>query len=229
MYFMHADNFEGPRASVDSVVFQLIGDELYVLLIKRVSDPFAGQWALPGTYCSGTETIGESMQRALAEKAGISKEKLGIVEQLYTFDSLERDPRGHAITVTYMALSRNLTPKSGPTTQTPQFFPVGALPEALAYDHRDIIEYALERLRGKILYTNAIVAMLPRMFTFTMLQTAYEAILGKTLDKRNFRKKFLNLDMISPTEELIKEGAHRPARLYRFNQQRLVFLERSFD
>ncbi|HMS50427.1 MAG TPA: hypothetical protein PKA02_03270 [Candidatus Saccharibacteria bacterium] len=71
--------------------------------------------------------------------------------------------------------------------------------------------------------------MLPRMFTFTMLQAAYEAILGKTLDKRNFRKKFLSLDMISPTEELIKEGAHRPARLYRFNQQRLVFLERSFD
>ncbi|HMS50426.1 MAG TPA: NUDIX domain-containing protein, partial [Candidatus Saccharibacteria bacterium] len=71
---MHAGNFEGPRASVDSVVFQLIGDELFVLLIKRASDPFAGQWALPGSYCSGTETIGESMRRALAEKAGISKE-----------------------------------------------------------------------------------------------------------------------------------------------------------
>jgi 8-oxo-dGTP diphosphatase len=93
----------------------------------------------------------------------------------------------------------------------------------------NIVHYAHTRLRSKITYTNAVFGLLPELFTLTQLQNAYEQIMGRELDKRNFRKKFLSLDLIHATNEYHKEGAHRPARLYRFNQQELEELSRSFD
>lgn len=222
-------NFASPTVSVDTVVFQLIADNLHVLLIKRRSEPFMDSWALPGSYNNLDETTFEAMSRSLKVKAGVTTRKLRLLEQLYTFDSPERDPRGHAISVTYMGLTRNLTPVAGGTTEYPLFFPVDNLPDNVAYDHHKIIEYAMARLRSKLTYTNAIFALLPKLFTLTQLQTAYEIILNQTLDKRNFRKKFLSLDLMQQTDELIREGAHRPARLYKFNQQSLEHLSRTFD
>jgi 8-oxo-dGTP diphosphatase len=214
--------------TVDSIIFQLQSDELTVLLIRRSADPFAGHYALPGGYIAAGETTTDGLDRVLQAKAGVSTDALGIIEQLYTFDTVARDPRGHAVSVAYMGLGRNLEPLAGASTQNPQFFPVNNLP-ALAYDHRSIIEYALERLRSKLTYTNAIYALLPAKFSLTQLQTAYEAVLGRPLDKRNFRKKFLSLELIRETDEMYKEGAHRPARLYTFRSTQLQYLERSFD
>jgi len=105
---------------------------------------------------------------------------------------------------------------------------VDALP-ALAYDHADIVRYAHERLRSKILYTNTVHTLIPPHFTLTQLQQAYEAIIGRALDKRNFRKKFLSLGLAEATDEYTAEGAHRPARLYRFTRDELQVLSRSFD
>jgi 8-oxo-dGTP diphosphatase len=225
---MQYEKYVAPNVSVDSVIFQLIGNELSVLLIKRAQEPFKGMWALPGTYNPAGETTTQAMARSLQAKAGINVDKLEFIEQLYTFDNLERDPRGHALSVTYLGLSRNLIPKASKTAENPQFFPINDLPN-LAYDHKDIIEYAHGRLASKLLYTNIVFAFLPRFFTLSSLQEAYEAVLGRRLDKRNFRKKFLSLELIQPTTEYHMKGAHRPAKLYRFNNHEIEYLSRGFD
>ncbi len=216
-----------PTLTVDAVIFQLIDNVLNVLLIQRVNDPFKNAWALPGGYNPQGETTTNALQRIVKYKAGVDVERdLSYIEQLYTFDTVDRDPRGHAVSVTYMGCGRNLNPQSaaGPV----QFFPVSSLPD-LAYDHAKIIHYAHERLIAKLTYTNAVYAFLPPRFTLTELQTAYEAIFGYELDKRNFRKKFLGLGLTTETDEMRREGAHRPARLHKFRSQTLQTLSRSFE
>lgn len=220
--------YKPPIITVDSVIFQLDSDELSVLLIRRGQEPFKGMYALPGGYNPEGETTHDAMARVLKDKAGVRIKNLRLIEQLYTFDTVARDPRGHAVSVTYMGLSKDIAPESGKSTQNPQFFPVTNLPQ-LAYDHKKIIAYAHERLQNKITYTNAVFALLDPLFTLSQLQQAYEAIFCRPLDKRNFRKKFLSLDLIQATNEYFREGAHRPARLYKFNKQSLEMLERSFD
>lgn len=221
-------DYTPPTLVVDSVVMQLINNVLHVLLIQRQKDPFKAAWALPGGYSSAGETTGESMARILEHKGGVKTSDLKLVEQLYTFDTVARDPRGHAVSVTYMGLGIDVVANTAGDAENPQFFPVDQLPE-LAYDHVKIITYAHERLSSKLTYTNAIFALLPQLFTLSQLQSAYEAVFGRELDKRNFRKKFLSLDLIHETNEQLREGAHRPARLYTFNQQSLETLSRSFD
>lgn len=218
-----------PRVFVDCVVFELVGEDLCVLLIKRAKEPYLDQWALPGGFNEAGETTQAAVTRALTRKAGLQFSKLPLVEQLYTFDTVGRDPRSDAISIAYMALGRSFTPRSSKTTENPQFFPIKDLPGQLAYDHAEIITYAHERLASKLSYTNAVFALLPKFFTLSQLQMAYEAVLMKRLDKRNFRKKFLGLDLISPTSELFMDGAHRPARLYKFNEQQIEYLSRSFE
>lgn len=225
---MYTGDYIAPTLTVDAVIFQLHNKKLHVLLIQRQQGPFVGAWALPGGYNAAGETTTEAMHRITLTKAGVDTDTLNLVEQLYTFDTIARDPRGHAVSVTYAGFGTDIAIESSSTTQNPQFFSLDTLPE-LAYDHADIIRYAHERLRSKITYTNAIFALLPKLFTLSQLQTAYEAVLGRELDKRNFRKKFLSLDLIEETDQILKEGAHRPARLYKFCKPDLQVLERSFD
>ncbi len=127
-----------------------------------------------------------------------------------------------------MGCGKDIVPQELASTQSPGFFPVDDLPH-LAYDHADIISYAHKRLAAKITYTNAVFSLLDTYFTLSQLQAAYEAIFGRPLDKRNFRKKFLSLGLIRETDEFFREGAHRPARLYTFKSQELEVLQRSFD
>lgn len=215
-----------PTLTVDAVILQLIDNELNVLLIRRANDPFKGVWALPGGYNPQGETTIDALTRIIKEKTGIAIDSdLRYIEQLYTFDTVARDPRGHAVSVTYTGYGREITPASGADVA---FWPVNQLP-ALAYDHKAIIQYAHERLISKLSYTNAVYAFLPPTFTLAELQSAYEAIFGHELDKRNFRKKFLSLELIHETAEMKRTGAHRPARLYTFNLQTLESLPRSFD
>lgn len=225
---MHENGYVPPILTVDSVIFQIVDDEFMVLLIQRSKDPFKGKWALPGGYNAVGETTLDATSRTLKDKAGVDINDLRLVEQLYTFDTVARDPRGHAVSVTYMGMGRNIVPEENSKTQNPGFFSVNNLPE-LAYDHANIIEYAHQRVKSKITYTNAVFALLPEFFTMSELQSAYETIFGKPLDKRNFRKKFLSLELMHATDEYRREGAHRPAQLYKFNKQTLEALSRSFD
>ncbi|HEX8763102.1 MAG TPA: NUDIX domain-containing protein [Candidatus Saccharimonadales bacterium] len=210
-------DYTAPILTVDGIVFQLSNDtrELQVLLIKRGFEPFKGAYALPGGYNPAGETTRQALDRVLAEKTGIHITDLGWLEQLYTFDSVKRDPRGHAVSVVYMGLGRNMTPGHDDIVQNPQFYPVTNLPE-LAYDHNKLIAFAHARLKAMITDTAAIAALLPPSFTFTELQTAYEAVLDSKLDKRNFRKKIMALDLLTELSDQAHGGAHRPARLYTF-------------
>jgi 8-oxo-dGTP diphosphatase len=220
--------YQAPTLTVDCVIFRLIDDQLNALLIQRTNEPFKGEYALPGGYNAAGDTTHDALTRVLTNKVGISPSDLPFIEQLYTFDTVARDPRGHAISVTYFALAQSIEFKKTATTQTPQFYPLNNLPK-LAFDHQKILDYALERLRSRITYTNAVYAMLPDTFTLTQLQTAYESVLGHKLDKRNFRKKFLSFRILDPTDQHRQDGVHRPALLYRFKHHKLENLLRSFE
>jgi 8-oxo-dGTP diphosphatase len=225
---MYTKEYIPPTLTVDSVVFQVTDGLLEVLLINRTTDPFAGWYALPGGYNAAGETTVDALGRVLDRKAGLKISSLGFIEQLYTFDTVARDPRGHAVSVTYMGVGRDISLQPGKHGEHPQFFPVTNLPK-LAYDHLKIIEYAHQRLKSKLDYTNAAFALLPEKFTLSQLQSVYEAVLVKELDKRNFRKKFLSFDLLQETREMYREGAHRPARLYQFTEHTLHHLTNSFD
>lgn len=222
----YTTEYIAPTLTVDAVIFQLIDNQLTILLMKRPNDPFAGHWALPGGYSPKGETTTQALERIVDAKTGVNLSRdLRYVEQLYTFDTVARDPRGHAVSVTYMGCGREITPRA---KHDVAFFPVSQLPD-LAYDHAAIISYAHERLIAKLAYTNAVFAFLPVAFTLADLQTAYETVFGYPLDKRNFRKKFHSLNLIHETGDMQRTGAHRPAKLYTFNAQQLESLPRNFD
>jgi 8-oxo-dGTP diphosphatase len=223
---MRKGQYIPPTITVDAVVFQIVDNRLSVLLIRRAGEPFRGHWALPGVYNQLGETTREAMSRALSRKAGVNPDDINAVDQLFTFDTVARDPRGHAVSVTYMALGDDFQIRED-DAQNPAWFAVDDLPE-LAFDHADIIDFARKRLASKITYSNLIAGLLPEEFTLSELQAAYEAVLGRMLDKRNFRKKFLGLDFIRETNKTRQNGAHRPAKLYKFMSRKLQYIETKF-
>lgn len=202
------------KVTVDIVVFSMKAERLNVLLIKRKYQPFRGKWALPGGFILPHEDILEAANRELKEETGVFASYL---EQLYTFGKPKRDPRGQVVTVSYFALL-NHVPELSPSTDAADsaWFPVYAHPE-LAFDHKEILTYAVERLRNKFEYTTASFTLLPEKFTLTELQRVYEEVLNKQLDKRNFRKKIISHDILIPTGELKKMGSARPAELFHFS------------
>lgn len=224
---MNSASYTPPILTVDAVIFRVINETLEVLLIKRANEPFKGQWALPGGYCPAGETTRDALERVLWNKTKIRLGDCKHVEQLYTADTIARDPRGHAISVIYMGLGTDLEPKLDASTQQPTFFPITDLPET-AYDHDDIIRNALARLRSKLTYSNTAYSLLPPLFTLTNLQSVYEAVFGYELDKRNFRKKILSLGLIKETDKTFRDGAHRPARLYEFHTTKIETFDRTF-
>lgn len=219
--------YVAPTLTVDAVIFQISRDALQVLLIQRTHEPFKDSWALPGGYNAAGETTTAALQRVVSQKTGVNTKKdLAYIEQLYTFDTIDRDPRGHAVSVTYMGCGRNI--ELSDEDSRVAFIDTKHLPP-LAYDHAGIIRYAQERLQAKLTYTNAVSAFLDKQFTLSQLQSAYEIIFSREFDKRNFRKKFLALNLIHETGDMWRDGAHRPAKLYAFNTATLQSLDRSFD
>ena len=201
------------QVTVDIVVFTVHEQTLQVLLIERGIDPFKGRYALPGGFVRAEETLEQAAFRELLEETGTKNVYL---EQLYTFGDPDRDPRGRVVTVAYYALVP--TDKSpllaGTDAATAGWYPVSALPP-LAFDHGKIVEYAVDRLRNKLEYTNVGFQLLPAKFTLSALQALHEAILGKPLDKRNFRRKVLGLGLVKPSKEMQATG-RKPARLFSF-------------
>lgn len=207
-----------PAVTVDCVVFGLDEADLKVMLIQRGIKPFRGKWALPGGFVHMDETLEEAARRELAEETGIRQAYL---EQLYTFGDPRRDPRERVITVAYYALVNLADHKIRAATDAGDaaWFPVCDAPP-LAFDHERIVEMAHERLKGKLRYQPIGFELLPTKFTLTELQRVYETVLEVELDKRNFRKKILNMDLLKGLEEVQKDVAHRAARLYRFNERK---------
>jgi 8-oxo-dGTP diphosphatase len=212
-----------PALTVDCVVFGFDGGGLKILLIRRALEPFLGSWALPGGFVDMNEDLDQAARRELQEETHLSQVYL---EQLFTFGTPGRDPRGRVVSVAYYALVRpDQHPATGDSDASEAaWYPVDQLPP-LAFDHTQIIAKALERLRGKIRYQPVGFELLPKHFTLTQLQSLYEAILGRTIDKRNFRKKLLAFDLLIPLDKFTS-GAHRPARLYRFDHRKYDTLVR---
>jgi 8-oxo-dGTP diphosphatase len=216
-------HFTGHAIAVDVVLFAIQGGRLKVLLVKRQQAPFRGAWALPGGLVGAEESIDTAALRELQEETSIANIYL---EQLYTFGEPGRDPRGRIVTVAYYALVhwQQFQFRARRRASEADWFPVRRLPP-LAFDHRHIVEYALERLRNKVNYTTVGFQALPRRFTLTELQSAYEVILGRRLDKRNFRRKMLQLGILKDTREIRSSGRQRPARLYTFTEPKVIKLQ----
>jgi 8-oxo-dGTP diphosphatase len=200
------------RVTVDIVIFTIQSGTLKVLLVKRAAAPFRGQFAIPGGFVHEDEDLDKAALRELREETGVADVYL---EQLYSFGDVGRDPRGRVITVAYFALISAHRPlRAGTDAAEAEWWPMDQLP-TLAFDHAAILNYALERLRNKLEYTTVGFQLLPEKFTLTELQEVYEAILGKDLDKRNFRRKLSLLKILKPLPEY-RRGGQRPAQLYRF-------------
>ena len=210
------------KVTADLVIFTIQSEKLKVLLVKRGIPPFKGQFALPGGFVHEDESLEDAAVRELREETGVADVYL---EQLYSFGEPGRDPRERVITIAYYALisADRSALAAGTDAAEAAWWPVGKLP-ALAFDHQEILDYALERLRNKLEYTTVGFQLLPPKFTLTELQGIYESILGKKLDKRNFRRKIELLKILKPTSEY-RRGEQRPARLYRFAAARFEKLK----
>ena len=209
--------------AVDVVLLTIQGGTLKVLLVKRDRAPYRGTWSLPGGIVGADESVDDAALRELQEETNIGNIYL---EQLYTFGEPARDPRGRVVTVAYYALVnwQQFQLKARQRVSDASWFAVKRLPP-LAFDHQRIVDYALERLRNKINYTTIGFQLLPRQFTLTELQGSYEVILSQRLDKRNFRRKMLQLGILKSTREFKAHGRQRPARLYTFTEPKVVKLQ----
>ncbi|MDX2094225.1 MAG: NUDIX domain-containing protein [Kofleriaceae bacterium] len=212
--------YEYARAAltVDCVVFGLDETDLKVLLIQRKLAPFQHTWALPGGFVRVDETLDEAARRELEEEAGVRDVYL---EQLYSFGALDRDPRERTVTVAYYALAKlsDHNIRAATDAMGVGWFALDDLPK-LAFDHANIIATAQERLRGKVRYAPIGFELLPPRFSLTQLQRLYEIVLGTELDKRNFRKKILSMDLLIETDEVEQGVRHRAARLYKFDRRK---------
>lgn len=208
--------------ATDTVLLSRGQGGLAVLLMKVDRPPFYVQhWGVPGGLIHPKETADEAAKRHLRDKAGVKN--FVHIEQLYTFSALDRDPRGRVVSVAYLALTptTDIARREGNDVR---WFSVENLPK-LAYDHKDIIRIAIERLRSKLAYTNIAFGLLPEEFTLGELQRLYEVVLHHKLDKRNFRKKLFSLKLVVGTKKKKRAGRSRPAELYRFRERRHKVVE----
>jgi len=209
-------DYPRPAVTVDIILFVFQEEQLRVLLIRRANDPFKGKWALPGGFIGEHEDLYDAALRELKEETNVSNVYL---EQLYTVGRPDRDPRTRVITVAYFALlsAEEVAQQEvhgASDAGEARWWDIYSLPE-LAFDHQQILDYALQRLRWKLEWTALGFLLLPSEFTLSELQRVYETILNEPLDKRNFRRKILAAGVIEPTGNM-RAGDHRPARLYRF-------------
>ncbi len=217
-------SYEYPRGAltVDCVVFGIDDEDLKVMLIQRGQEPFEGKWALPGGFVRVEETLESAARRELEEETGLSKVYL---EQLYTFGAVDRDPRERVVSVAYYALVKlgDHRVQAATDARDAAWFGVHDTP-SLAFDHAEILQMALERLRTKLRYQPIGFELLPKKFTLSQLQRLYEIVLERGLDKRNFRKRVLGMDLLIETDEVEQDVAHRAARLYRFDERKYLRL-----
>lgn len=227
-------DFPRPYTTVDVAIFSVAGGELRVLLVERPRDegePFPGYWALPGGFVDlGRDPdLRHCALRKLKEKTGVSA---GYLEQLGSWGSATRDSRGWSATHAYFALIPSGTePRPGANAADAKWFPVigKGVRTKLAFDHAEILATAIERLRNKVEYTSLPAFLLPREFTLTELQRAYEAVLGRALEKSAFRTRVLAARLVEPVDK-VRAGPNRPAQVYRLkNPAVAVFFPRPFS
>jgi 8-oxo-dGTP diphosphatase len=208
--------------ATDVVIFTVDNGELKVLLMGMQKAPFSGTKAMPGGLVKPGESVDTAARRILLEQTTLSDVYM---EQLYTFGRVDRDPFGRVVSVAYMALLPDAKEvKANSSYSDIGWVSVKNIPK-LAYDHKEILQTAVERLKNKLAYTNVAFSLLPNKFTLTQLQTVYEIILGTKLDKRNFRKKILQLGMLKLDRGINQDGKGRPASMYEFKSRKAQNIE----
>jgi ADP-ribose pyrophosphatase YjhB (NUDIX family) len=232
-----APEFPRPLVSVDLAIFTVADDALRVLLVQRPQvprEPFPGLWALPGGFVDidADADLEACALRKLKEKTGVAAPYL---EQLGSWGSARRDPRGWSTTHAYFALLAEPAPRvganAGANPADARWFEVkgDSAGTRLAFDHAEILATALARLRGKVEYTSLPAYVLPKEFTLTDLQRAYEIVLGRALEKSAFRTRVLAAGLVEPAGRT-RRGPNRPAQLYRLkNPRKPVFFSRTFS
>jgi ADP-ribose pyrophosphatase YjhB (NUDIX family) len=199
--------------SVDCIIFGFSQGELNLLLLKRNFEPAKGEWSLVGGFLEKKESLNQTAQRVLSELTGLDNIYM---EQVGTFGEVGRDPGERVVSTAYCALMNiNDYDPVLAKIHNAHWIKVSALPP-LIFDHRKMVDKALKMFRNQL--PNELIGfnLLPKLFTLSQLQQLYEAILGKALDKRNFRKKVAEMDFIEKTEEKDKFGSKRGAYLYKF-------------
>lgn len=210
--------------ATDCVILGFDGGELKLLLTEREKEPFKNKWALPGGFVFPEETTEACARRILLEKTGIDKV---FIEQLYTFSTIDRDPRERIVSVAYFALVNKQSYEliAGRDTLKAEWFGLSELP-ALAFDHAEIVTMAVQRLKGKVSYQPIGFELLDEKFTLSQLQAVCESILGMEIDKRNFRKKVLAMGVLKELGEKETNVPRKAAMLYRFDKQAYETLTR---
>lgn len=205
--------------TVDLVVLTVRDDALQVLAVQRGEEPYAGRWALPGGFVQPAEDLREAAARELLEETGVAADHFHL-EQLASYGAPDRDPRMRTVTVAHVALAADLpAPVAGSDAADARWHPVTDLladPDALAFDHAQILRDGVERARGKLEYTPLATAFCPAEFTITELRHVYEVVWGTTLDPRNFHRKVTRTDgfLVETGATTTRDGG-RPARLHR--------------
>lgn len=230
-----SQSFPRPFTAVDVVIFTVIDDQLHVLLVKRPSgsgEPYPGRWALPGGYVDIERD--KDLQACALHKL---KEKTGVVspylEQLGSWGSASRDPRGWTATHVYFAMLPHTAVKPAPGSQPGEmgWFQVvdDGVGQKLAFDHDTILASAIARLRGKAEYTSLPAYLLPETFTLSELQHVFSVVLGRPVDKSGFRTRVLSSGLVEEADGM-KTGPSRPAQLYRLKTPKNpTFFPRTFS
>lgn len=207
------------KIAVDIVIFTINQSILKILLPKRIKEPYKSHYSLPGGFIENQISLNESAKNILKRDTNLQNVFL---EQLYTFGDIKRDNRGQIISVSYYALidSQKQNLIHSQKYDTINWFNLNDLKKIkIAFDHKQIIDLAIQRIKNKIEYSNIAFQLLPEKFTLAELQEVYEAILEKKIDKRNFRKKIKELDMLEELNEFKKQGRMRPAKYHRFKER----------
>jgi len=228
-------DFPRPYTTVDVVIFTVLDDALKVLLVQRPPDatePHPGAWALPGGFVDVDldADLVACARRKLHEKTGVASPYL---EQLGSWGSATRDPRGWSATHAYFALmpAAGITLHKGANAADVAWFGVDDLParKRLAFDHGEILRSAVERLRGKVEYTSLPAFLLPEPFTLPQLQRTYEVVLGRPVDKSGFRTRMVAADFLAEVG-VVESDSNRPPMGYRLKDRSgPVFFPRTFS
>ncbi|MFQ4147362.1 NUDIX domain-containing protein [Arthrobacter sp. LAPM80] len=210
-----------PELAISTVIFALRPSEnsgrpsLWLPLVRRIREPFKGEWALPGGPLTQADSLLDAAARNLQDTTGLAPSYL---EQLYAFGGLHRSPSQRVVSIVYWALVQSTEAELARESENVKWFRADGL-KALAFDHNEIVDYALWRLRNKMEYGSIAYHLLGETFTLAQVREVYEAVLNRSVDPANFRRQLKQAANIEATEEFLQGGKHRPPRLYRYTGQ----------